>query len=243
MKKVTVLREDEDPLVDEYERSKQESKPTYIANVVLIVILIIALLTGLGFTGGWIYELVKFNQSQSDIQDTYNKIQAVQREIALASQRLNKCQTHDCPIPLCYSCCPLCTNYSASLLVFGNSTLIPPGQTTTSPSDFTNFGNINATTYLERNFTLLNNHTTNTLKVLGRATTAGPGISFVYIGAGSGFSNNINQQFFISPNASSIVTVRFTAGSSTTVTTAVFQIASSDPLVPLYTFYLRATTV
>ncbi len=246
---------EEDEATKEFISKKEQKikyRDLYVANIILLVLSIVFILVAFGFMGWAIYEQVTYNQCNGDIEDTYDKIQDYRDRIHTAEQELIKCETIDCPVPVCHSCCPPCTNYSGQIYITGNSTVIYPGTTTTNPLDFTDFGNVNISTYVERVFIIHNNATT-PLRITGRNVAPGPGLYIVPISSGVG-TFTITQYQIMAPvtytgqliditTLPASITVRFTASSSVGNTVALFQVASSDPLVSLYTFYLSSTTV
>lgn len=230
-------------------KAKRAPHQVYITNWALVAVIITLVIVGVGLMPWGIVEQVDQNRCNSDKDETQHDIDKYQIKLDDAVEDWIYCTNVACPVPVCYSCCPPCTNYTGELSVFGNGSLILPGQQPTSTLDYTDFGNIAASNYTEYNFTLSNNASSTTLAVGGRNTNAGPGINFFYVTSSFGFSvqaingtSYTNNQFSISGGSYAIVTIRFTAGAAPTITNAVVQIASSDPVVPLYTFYLKATT-
>lgn len=232
---------------------QKNDKDIEAVNILLIILTIVFLCTGLGFMGWAIYERVSYNQHNSDKDDVYAEIVLTENMIDDADEALNTCRTVTCPTPVCYSCCAACTNYTGRILVYGNGTYITPGQTITTVNDSTLFGNVAANTSATRTFTIVNNDTSSTLRVTGRPTAPGPGISFVNITTTAPFFvlqyeiisiiPYTGQQFDIT-TTSAIITIQFDAGPVLAITsTAQVQIATSDPLVPKYTFFITANTV
>lgn len=246
----------EDPASELFIKKKKDKIPykdLYIANIILLVLTILFTATALGFMGWAIFEQVSYNQCTGDIDDVYEKIQRANHTLHVAEQNLIKCETIDCPVPVCYSCCPPCTNYSGIIYVTGNSTLILPGSTTTNSNDFTNFGNVSTSAYVERVF-VINNNDTSLLRVTGRNISPGPGMYIVPVGGSSGTFAITQYQISVpvaytgqlldlTSSTPASITIRFTANTNLGNTVSLVQIGSSDPVIPLYTFYLSVSVV